>query len=148
MKNVRAGLRRAEVTRHSIRTLLMALVVDAALPMSGFAQSGEQSQSVVERASVPHTLIQTREIAAEQGLGFALGDTVGVAYFTLQSSGFRVVATVKSAESAAVRFVTTLAPDQIVTLSVPGKIGEASSEVSFVRQGERLVVKIPSRASN
>jgi hypothetical protein len=132
-------------TSYLARILLIALVMCAAIPISGFSQSGDQSQNTVD--VVPTTAAE-REIAAQQGQDFVLGDIMGVAYFTSESGGLRLVATVKNAEGSPVRFVATLAPDQSAIVSVPGKVGEEASEVSFVRRGERVIVKTSPHVGN
>ena len=56
-----------------------------------------------------------------QGRVIDLGDVSGVAYYSVERDGFRVVATLaKKAEDAVpVRIVAMLAPDQSLTLSTP-----------------------------
>jgi hypothetical protein len=137
--------------RYSARTLVTTLVVAVAFSKSGFTQSVDPSRSPVETASSPHTTFQERETASGQTIWFALGDSVGVAYFTSECDGLRLVATiatVKDTQETPVRFVTTLAPNQTATVSVPRKVGEESIKVSFVRRGERILVKSPSSTSN
>jgi hypothetical protein len=135
-------------TSYSARLILVALMMCAAIPVSGLSQSGSKSQNTIDVTPTEHVAMADREIAAEQGQDFVLGDTAGVAYFTSEPGGLRLVATVKSREGAPVRFVTTLAPAQTATVSVPGKVGEEASEVSFVRRGERVIVKASSHDGN
>jgi hypothetical protein len=70
-----------------------------------------------------------------------LGALTGVAYYTVEEDGHRLVVSLK-AEGAdtAVRFVTTLAPGQRVTVSVPRSAGEPPVDVHFVRHGEKIEV--------
>jgi hypothetical protein len=133
-------------TSYLARLLLVALVICAAIPVSGF--SGDGSQNTADMTSASHAMMAEREIAALQGQDFVLGDTMGVAYFTTEPGGLRLVATVKSNQGSPVRFVATLAPEQTATVSVPGRVGEEATEVSFVRRGERLIVKTSARGSN
>ena len=135
-------------TSYLARIMLVALTMCAAIPVSGLTQSGDKSQNAIDVTPAPRTTPAEREIAAEQGQDFVLGDTVGVAYFTSEHGGLRLVATVKSAEGAPVRFVATLAPDQMATVSVPGKIGDAATQVEFLRRGDRVIVKAPAAASD
>jgi hypothetical protein len=137
--------------RYSATTFLTAAVVAAAFSRSGLTQSVDQSHSAGQTASSPRAAFQDREIASEQALQFILGDRVGIAYFTSEAGGFRLVATIAAAEgteATPIRFVTTLAQDQMATMSVPRKAGEKSIEVTFLRRGERLIVKTPSSAGN
>jgi hypothetical protein len=143
--------RARKVMGYSARTFLTALVVAVALPRSGLTQCVDQSHSEAETTSSSCTAFQEREIAPKQALRFVVGDWVGIAYFTSEPEGLRLVATLATAkgmEGTPVRFITTLAPNQIATVSVPRKVGEESIEVSFLRRGERLLVKTPSNASD
>jgi hypothetical protein len=137
--------------RYLAGTFLTALVVAEALPRPGFTQCVDQSRIAADVTSSPCTTFQEHEIASEHALRFVIGNWVGVAYFTSEPGGLRLVATiatVKATEGTPIRFVTTLAPDQMATVSVPRKVGEASIEVSFLRRGERLFVKAPSTTDN
>jgi hypothetical protein len=138
------------MVRYSARTFLPALVVAAALPRAGFAQCVDQSLIAADTTSSPCRTFQEREIAPEQALRFVVGDWVGVAYFTSEPGGLRLVATIatlKDTESTPVRFVTTLGPNQIATVSVPRKVGEEAIELSFLRRGDRLLVKAPNTSN-
>lgn len=76
-----------------------------------------------------------------------LGSLAGVAYYTVEEGGHRLVVSLKAAETGTpVRFVTTLAPEQAVTLSVPRSAGEPSFDVHFVRHGEHIEVKAAGAA--
>jgi hypothetical protein len=74
------------VTRYLARIFLIALLLDTAIPVSGFAQSSDQSWNAIEATPTPRAAIQGREIGPKQGLVFTLGDMVGVAYFTLHAA--------------------------------------------------------------
>ncbi|PNE12388.1 MAG: hypothetical protein CR217_03810 [Beijerinckiaceae bacterium] len=56
-----------------------------------------------------------------QGQVIDLGDVSGVAYYTVERDGFRVVATLakKDQDAVPVRVVAVLAPGQSLTLSTP-----------------------------
>jgi hypothetical protein len=70
-----------------------------------------------------------------------LGSVVGVAYYTEEEDGHRLVVSLQAPDSGKpLRFVTTLAPGQQVTLSVPRSAGEPAVDVHFVRHGERIDV--------
>jgi hypothetical protein len=71
-----------------------------------------------------------------------LGSVAGVAYYTVEQNGHRLVVSLKAPEAtdAPVRFIATLAPEQSVTLSVPRGAGEPSLDVHFVRHGEKIEV--------
>jgi hypothetical protein len=135
-------------TSYLARIMLVALMMCAAIPVSGLSQSGDKLRDIIDVTTAPRATMAEREIAAEQGQDFVVGDAIGVAYFTSEPDGLRLVATVKSSEGSPVRFVATLAPDQTATVSVPGKVGDAVTEVKFVRRGERVVVKAPAPAGD
>ena len=70
-----------------------------------------------------------------------LGALAGVAYYTVEPDGHRLVVTLQAPESdSPFRFVATLAPGQAVTLSVARSAGEPAAELHFVRHGEQLSV--------
>jgi hypothetical protein len=68
-----------------------------------------------------------------------LGALTGVAYYTLEPEGHRLVLTLQAPESgAAFRVVATLAPGQAVTLSVPSSVGEPAVDVHFARDDAQI----------
>jgi hypothetical protein len=70
-----------------------------------------------------------------------LGTLAGVAYYTVEPDGHRLVVTLQARDGdSPFRFVATLAPGQAVTLSVARNLGEPATEVHFVRHGEQLSV--------
>ncbi|WP_132252642.1 hypothetical protein [Methylobacterium segetis] len=75
-----------------------------------------------------------------------LGTLAGVAYYTPESEGYRVVVTLAPRAAApAVRFETVLAEGQRVTLSAPRGLGQAADAVEIARKGEAVTV-VPARA--
>jgi hypothetical protein len=134
--------------KHLIRTSFMTLVIGGAVAMSIFAQSSDPQQNAEDTTPALQVATQERAIGPKQGLVFSLGPAIGVAYFTLEPEGLRLVATIQSAEGIPVRFTSTLAPEQAATVSVPGKVGEQATVVSFLRRGEQLVVKPAASANN
>jgi hypothetical protein len=131
-----------------MRTCLLTLAIGWAVVMSGLAQSVDPQPNADDAMPMLQVETQERSIGPKQGLVFSLGATIGVAYFTLEPAGFRLVATIQSAAGAPVRFTALLAPEQAATVSVPGKAGEQATEVSFLRRGEQLVVKPAVSANN
>jgi len=70
-----------------------------------------------------------------------LGALAGVAYYTAEPDGHRLVVTLQARETdTPFRFVATLAPGQAVTLSVARDVGVPPAAVHFVRHGEQLLV--------
>jgi hypothetical protein len=67
-----------------------------------------------------------------------LGEVSGVAYYTVERDGFRVVATLTQGEAGTpVRMVTVLAPGQSVVLSSPREAGT----VEISRQADTVLVR-------
>lgn len=82
-----------------------------------------------------------REINRMAGVDIALGEFSGVLYYVPGKDGYRVVATVSSAERLTpLRFSATLAQDQSVVFSVPGKIDEPERRLEVARTGDRVFV--------
>ena len=66
-----------------------------------------------------------------------LGDVSGVAYYTVEPNGFRVVTTLAQGEAGTpVRFVSVLAPGQRVVISTPYQ----APALEISRQGDELLV--------
>jgi hypothetical protein len=78
-----------------------------------------------------------------QGEIIDLGDVSGVAYYTVERDGFRVVATLaKKAEDAIpVRIVSVLAPGQSLTLSTPHEAGVSADAVEIVRRADTVLIQ-------
>jgi hypothetical protein len=85
-----------------------------------------------------------------QGRSIDLGTLAGIAYYTVEPEGYRLVATLGS--DTPVHFVATLAPGQSVTLSTPRVLGQLAAEVRFMRRGDELFVndgaKLPERVTH
>jgi hypothetical protein len=77
-----------------------------------------------------------------QGQVIDLGDVSGVAYYTVEHDGFRVVATLakKDEDAMPVRVVAVLAPGQSLTLSTPHEAGTPADAVDFIRRADTVLV--------
>ena len=66
----------------------------------------------------------------------------GVAYYTGERDGFRVVATLakKDEDAVPVRVVVVLAPGQSLTLSTPHEAGTPADAVDFIRRADTVLV--------
>ena len=74
-----------------------------------------------------------------------LGEVSGVAYYTVERDGFRVVTTLaQGAAGTPIRVVSILAPGQKVVLSTPNQAG--ALEIS--RQADTVVVRRTATATN
>jgi hypothetical protein len=70
-----------------------------------------------------------------------LGTFKGSAYYTVEKDGLKVVATLApEAAATPVRVQAVLAPDQSVSVAVPGPVGGREASVSFSRRGDTIVV--------
>ena len=81
------------------------------------------------------------ELRPIEGRSIDLGDLSGIAYYTVEHDGFRVVTTLAQGEAGTpVRFEAVLAPGQSVVLSTPREPGVAPVQVEISRQGDEVLV--------
>ena len=86
------------------------------------------------------------EIKPVQGGSVDLGTLSGVAYYTPEPRGYRVVVTLAPRAAApAVRFEAVLADTQSVTLSTPRQAEAPAETIEISRAGDRILVQ-PSRS--
>ena len=76
-----------------------------------------------------------------------LGKASGVAYYTVERDGFRVVATLAEEDRAPIRLEAVLAPGQSVILSTPGE-ASARDAIEVSRQGNGVLVRNTATARN
>ena len=82
------------------------------------------------------------ELKPIQGGSIDLGEVSGVAYYTVEREGFRVVTTLSQGETGTpVRVVTVLAPGQSVVLSTPREAGVAPVAVEIRREADVVLVR-------
>jgi hypothetical protein len=93
-------------------------------------------------ALLPFGPVHAEGLKPFQGWVIDLGDVSGVAYYTVERDGFRVVATLaKKAEDAIpVRIVAVLAPGQSLTLSTPHEAGAPDDAVEITRRADTLLI--------
>jgi hypothetical protein len=112
----------------SIRTTLFAAAFSAT--------------SVLALVGAAHAADGLRPIQAKS---IDLGDVSGVAYYTVERDGFRVVTTLAQGEEGApIRVVSVLAPGQRVVLSTANRAG--ALEIS--RTGDSVQVRNVAAATN
>lgn len=76
-----------------------------------------------------------------EGRSIDLGALSGVAYYTVEGEGFRVVATLAEGQAVTpVRVEAVLAPGRSIVLSVPRAVGIPPNAVEISRQGDELFV--------
>lgn len=79
--------------------------------------------------------------------GINLGAVSGVAYYTIERNGFRVVATLaQGGDAAPVRMEAVLAPGQSIVLSSPHGLDLPSEAVEISRQADKVIVHKASTA--
>jgi len=89
------------------------------------------------------------ELQPVAGRSIDLGPVSGVAYYTIERDGFRVVATLAEGETGTpVRFEAILAPDQSLMLSTPHGVGVASTAIEISRQDDQVVIYETAAATN
>ncbi|WP_407526942.1 hypothetical protein [Methylobacterium oryzisoli] len=70
-----------------------------------------------------------------------LGPLAGIAYYTVEPKGYRVVVTLAPRAAApAIRFEAVLAAGQSVTLSTPRQAGATSRAVEISRDGDTVSI--------
>ncbi|QIB32470.1 hypothetical protein [Ancylobacter pratisalsi] len=74
-----------------------------------------------------------------------LGYVTGVAYYTPDTDGYHVIATLSVADGAPVRVAATLQPEQKVSFSVPGATDGMTRTVEIARRGDAVLVTDPAR---
>lgn len=80
-----------------------------------------------------------------EGGSIRLGDVSGVAYYTVEPAGFRVVTTLAQGDAGTpIRFVSVLAPGQRVVLSSPSQ----ASALEISRSGDSLLIRNANAVSN
>jgi hypothetical protein len=88
-------------------------------------------------ASVAHAA----ELKPFEAKSLRLGDYTGVAYYTVEKDGYRVITSLAAGESGTpIRMVATLVQGQTAMISVPRGVGDNSLEVEIARIGDRVVV--------
>jgi hypothetical protein len=89
-----------------------------------------------------------QDLLPMQATKISLGDFNGVAYYTVEKDGLRIVATMAQGEAGTpIRFVATLIPGQKTLLSVPGVVGQAEQVVELVRVDDRVAISLAAAAA-
>lgn len=96
--------------------------------------------SLVALAAALSTSAGAADLSAYRGQTIDLGALNGIAYYTVEEKGYRVVATLADTESKAVRFEAVLAPGQSVVLSAAANAGKAPARVEIRRTEDRVSV--------
>lgn len=86
------------------------------------------------------------ELAPRSGYSIHLTGINGTLYYTVQPDGYRVVATVASAEGSPVRLAATLRAGQRMMISVPQTVDQPAVDLEILRDGDVLRVGEPISA--
>lgn len=98
--------------------------------------------------SLMATPLQAGELPAMAGESINLGGFRGIVYYTRERDGYRVVTTIAEGEAGLpIRFSATLAVNQSLTISMPGKMGEPSQGLEISRVGDKLTLATVTRAA-
>jgi hypothetical protein len=112
-------------------------IVGGTAAISSAEQAGPQPLSCTSPDAVSLAPLAANSIT--------LGAYTGVAYYTVEDTGYQVVATVAPGEAGLpIRFVSTLADGQNVMLSVPQSLGSPALDVEFHRCGDAVLVRGPA----
>ena len=87
------------------------------------------------------TSVQSADLAAYRGQSIDLGNISGVAYYTVEKDGYRVVATLADRDSNSVRFEAVLASGQSIVLSSPAARGDAPARIEISRNDDGVKVQ-------
>jgi len=133
------------MSRKLQNTMLAAV---GALAISGFAAVTISPAEEATAQPLSCTSADAVSLAPVSASTVALGTYTGVAYYTVEDTGYQVVATVAAGEAGVpIRFVSTLADGQNAILSVPQAVGLPALEMEFQRCGDAVVVRSPTSPS-
>lgn len=80
----------------------------------------------------------------QSGYSVHLGGIDGTVYYTAETEGFRVVATMAPNDASPMRFISTLTPGQRLIISIPQAVDRPPVEFEIRRDGEMIIVGKPA----
>ena len=81
------------------------------------------------------------ELRPIEARDISLGEASGIAYYTVEPDGLRVVATFAEGETGTpFRVEAVLAPGQSLFFSTPREVGAAANSVEFTRRGDAVLL--------
>jgi hypothetical protein len=114
-------------------------------PLGEIAMSIRKTLFAVVFGIASLTAAQAEGLRPIEAKSIDLGGVSGIAYYTVERDGFRVVATLAQGEAGTpIRVVSTLAPGQRVVLSTPQPAGA----IEISRQGDSVLVRKVNTATN
>ena len=126
--------------------------VDATRTLPGFSRDFIAKRVVLAAAVLVATVAAScawasswaahaKELGPLEALSLRFGAMNGVAYYTVQGSSYRVVATLATEGGTPVRFEGSLLPGQKLVVSIPDSARTKAQTVALFRQGNRLLVE-------
>jgi hypothetical protein len=97
-----------------------------------------------DNLTITHSPASAERLQPVQAHAVDLGAASGVAYYTVERDGFRVVVTLAQRDedaTAPVRFEAVLAPGQSVVLSAPREAGIPPHAVEISRHADTVLVR-------
>lgn len=92
-------------------------------------------------ATASNRPVTAAELKPVKAHSLEIGGLRGVAYYTVEQDGYRIVATLADGEGGQpVRLVATLAPGQKLNISVPRAEGVLPVSTEIARSGDKLVI--------
>jgi hypothetical protein len=79
----------------------------------------------------------------QSGYSVHLGGIDGTVYYTAETEGFRVVATMAPNDASPMRFISTLTRGQRLIISIPQAVDRPPVEFEIRRDGDMIVVGEP-----
>jgi hypothetical protein len=92
--------------------------------------------------------VHADELTTIEAAPVSLGEVSGVAYYTRESDGFRVVATLSGPTGSPVHFTATLHAGQTAVVSVPGEPGRRAEEAAISRVGDTVQITKEQKLGN
>src|SRR5437764_2995102 len=87
---------------------------------------------------------QAGDLVPLGGESIELGSIHGIAYYSQEPSGYRIITTLAEGETGLpVRFEAILADHQKLIISVPGKAGESGPTLEILRAGDKVILSRP-----
>jgi hypothetical protein len=114
-------------------------------PLGEIAMSIRKTLFAVVFGIASLTAAQAEGLRPIEAKSIDLGGVSGIAYYTVERDGFRVVATLAQGETGTpIRVVAVLAPGQRVVLSTP----QRAAAIEISRKGDSVLVRNANTASN
>lgn len=85
-----------------------------------------------------------QELRPVEARSIALGEAAGIAYYTVEPEGYRLVVTLARPDATPLRLETRLVPGQSVLLSAPRAADAAPEQIEISRRDDTVLVGRPT----